>query len=158
MRDAVSRADRQRRSRLATRALARLTDAVLAHRKELWTKTTDCAPIVRALGHAKAADLLRRIREHLVASAGADPRGHEVVAIPLADGLLAQLAGRLEDALVLLQRAGDTERERGRTYAAACIDIDTAAALAAAGHASAAAERRSRAVEMLRRLGCVNPI
>ncbi len=141
-----------------TRALAQLTDAVLTHRKELWTKTTDCAPIVRALGHAKAADLLRRIREHLVASAGADPRGHEVVAIPLADGLLAQLAGRLEDALVLLQRAGDTERERGRTYAAACIDIDIAAALTAAGHASAAAEKRSRAVEMLAQLGCVNPI
>jgi hypothetical protein len=135
--------------------LVRLTDAVLAHGDDVWTKSNDCSPMVRALAHARAADLLTQLCDLLVSSAGGDPRGHERVIIPLADGLLAHLAGRDDDAATLLREAGNVERERGRTYYAACIDRDLAAALEAAGDPAGAARARGRADAMLRPLECI---
>jgi class 3 adenylate cyclase/tetratricopeptide (TPR) repeat protein len=138
--------------------LAHLTEAVLAPPDVVWTKASDCSPIVRAVAHARAEDLLARVRDTLVASAGNDPRGHERVAIPLANGLLAHLAGRHDDAVTLLREAGDRERELGRTYYAACIDLDLAGALEAAGDAAGAAEAREHANKVLQALACVNAI
>jgi len=57
----------------------------------------------------------------------------------------------------LLELAIERERRLGRTYPAACLELDLAAALEAAGRTDASNEARTRAASVLEPLGCVNP-
>ena len=74
-----------------------------------------------------------------------------------ADGLLAFLQGRADDAVGHLAAAVEAERAVGYTYDAACLDLDLAEALAAAGDRKAAEQVQARSASVLDALGCVNP-
>ena len=73
------------------------------------------------------------------------------------EGLLALLQGRAGDAIEQLERAAERERQLGRSYPSACLELDLAQALEAAGREDAASEVRARAAAVLEPLGCVNP-
>jgi len=71
--------------------------------------------------------------------------------------LLALLQGRAGEAVEQLDPAIERERRLGRTYPAACLELDLASALEAAGRTDASNESRTRAASVLEPLGCVNP-
>jgi hypothetical protein len=56
-----------------------------------------------------------------------------------------------------LGAAADEERRRGFAFDGACIALDHARALEAAGHGDEAARVRAEAEELLWALDCVNP-
>jgi hypothetical protein len=67
--------------------------------------------------------------------------------------LVALLQGRAGEAVEQLERATERERRLGRTYPAACLELDLADALEAAGRADTAKEVRARAASVLERSG-----
>ena len=72
------------------------------------------------------------------------------------DGLLALLEQRADAAVERLTAAIERERELGYVYDAACLELDLARALEAAGQTDAADEARKRAASVLEPLGVVN--
>ena len=108
--------------------------------------------VCRALAAAGEADALLRFGEGYGALGG-------VVAstVRAARALRASLDG---DASRAAQELASVEAEFtafGRSYEAACVALDLAGALDAAGDAERAQEARDRALPLLERLGCVNP-
>jgi hypothetical protein len=72
------------------------------------------------------------------------------------DGLLALLQGHADDAVERLTAAVDADRRAGFVYEAACLELDLASALEAAGRTEEAAQTRARAASVLEPLGVVN--
>jgi len=119
-----------------------------------WPSSLDSVPIMRALAAAGETDLLRRTTESLRSSRGLAAMSR--IALLAGDGLLALDEGRAAEAVELLGKAVARQRSLGRTYDAACLELDLARALEAAGDGTAANEVRARANAVLEPLGVVN--
>jgi hypothetical protein len=135
--------------------LRSLTDEVLALADRRWPAVLDAVPVVRALSAAGDLELLARTAESIRETP--DLAANEQTAAFAAEGLLALLQGRAGEAVEQLDLAIERERRLGRTYPAACLELDLASALEAAGRIDASNEARTRAASVLEPLGCVNP-
>jgi hypothetical protein len=78
------------------------------------------------------------------------------IGLTAGEGLIALLQGRAADAVEPLMTAIKAERDLGFVYDAACLELDLARALEAAGQTNAADEARKRAASVLEPLGVVN--
>jgi len=135
--------------------LRSFTEELLILVDRQWPAVLDSVPIVRALADAGETELLARTAEsmreaHHVAA-------HTETALLTAEGLLAVQHGNPGEGAERLGAAAGRKRQLGRTYEAACLELDLARALEAAGQTSAAGEADTRASAVLERLGCVNP-
>jgi len=135
--------------------LRSLTNEVLAVADRQWPAVLDAVPIVRALAAAGEKDLLVRTTESIRETP--DVAGNAQAALIAAEGLVALQHGRAGEAVEQLELATERERRLGRTYPAACLELDLSDALEAAGRADTAKEVRARAASVLEPLGCVNP-
>ena len=135
--------------------LRSLTDEVLALADRRWPAVLDAVPVVRALSAAGDLELLARTAESIRETP--DLAANEQTAAFAAEGLLALLQGRAGEAVEQLDLAIERERRLGRTYPAACLELDLASALEGAGRIDASNEARTRAASVLEPLGCVNP-
>jgi class 3 adenylate cyclase/tetratricopeptide (TPR) repeat protein len=135
--------------------LRSLTNEILAAVDQGWPAVLDAVPVVRGLAAAGEMELLAQTTEslretpHLAANSQ--------TALMAAEGLLALLEGRADEAAEQLELASERESKLGRMYPAACLELDLARALEAAGHTAASNEVRARAAAVLEPLGCVNP-
>ncbi|HKA27545.1 MAG TPA: adenylate/guanylate cyclase domain-containing protein [Gaiellaceae bacterium] len=135
--------------------LRSFTEELLILVDRQWPAVLDSVPIVRALADAGETELLAQTAEsmreaHHVAA-------HTETALLTAEGLLAVQHGNPGEGAEKLEAAAGRKRQLGRTYEAACLELDLARALEAAGQTSAAGEADTRASAVLERLGCVNP-
>ena len=126
--------------------------AVLEH----WPVVLDAVPVVRALAAAGETELLSRTTEAMRVTPGVSTIV-DTTALIAGEGLLALAEGRPRDAAEQLKAAIEKERQLGRTYSAACLELDLARAIEAAGDVAAAHEAQARASSILEPLGCVNP-
>jgi tetratricopeptide (TPR) repeat protein len=113
-------------------------------------------PVVRTLAAAGEAELLQRTIDSMRRMPSEIQTAKLGISLTAGEGLLALLQGRADEAVERLTAAIEAERELGYVYDAACLELDLARALEAAGRAEAAAEARSRAASVLEPLGCVN--
>jgi hypothetical protein len=121
-----------------------------------WPVVLTADPIVRSLEAAGEIERLRAVAESL-ARAEAPRVGRIANNLAVAKGLVALGEGRAEEAVELLGGAAARERELGFAFDAACLALDHARALDAAGRADEAVQVRTGAEEFLRALDCVNP-
>ncbi len=135
--------------------LRSLTNEVMAVVDRQWPAVLDAVPVVRALAAAGETQLLERATESIRATPNVSATAQ--TALIAGEGLLALLQGRAAEAVERLEAAADRERKLGRTYNTACLEVDLARALEAAGQTDAAQEVRARAAAVLEPLGCVNP-
>jgi hypothetical protein len=135
--------------------LRSLTDEVLAVADRRWPAVLDAVPVVRALSAAGELELLARTAESIRETP--DLAANAQTTALAAEGLLALLQGRAGEAVEQLELAIERERRLGRTYPAACLELNLAEALEAAGRTDASKEVRARAESVLEPLGCVNP-
>ena len=112
-------------------------------------------PAVRALAAADETELLARMTESIRETP--DLAANAETALLTGQGLLALLEGRPGEAVEQLELAIERERRLGRTYPAACLELDLASALEAAGRTDASNDVRKRVASFLEPLGCVNP-
>jgi class 3 adenylate cyclase/tetratricopeptide (TPR) repeat protein len=135
--------------------LRSLTNEILAVVDRQWPAVLDALPIVRALAAVGETQLLVRTTESIRETPDVSAKAH--TALIAAEGLLALLRGHAGEAVEQLELAIQRERQLGRTYDAACLELDLARALEAAGQTAAAQEVQARAASVLEPLGCVNP-
>ena len=135
--------------------LRSLTNQILAVVDRQWPFVLDALPIVRALAAAGETQLLARTTESIRETPNVSGMPH--TALIAAEGLLALAQGRASEAVEQLETATERERQLGRTYDAACLELDLARALEAAGETAAAQEVQARAASVLEPLRCVNP-
>lgn len=117
-----------------------------------WAPSATSIP--RSLAAAGEADLLEQLKRKLE-ERGRRPRG--TVAFMVAQGLLARLESRDQEALVSLTAAENETRLLGRRYEAACLALEVAHVHLARGDSAAATDATRRANEVLVPLGCVHP-
>jgi tetratricopeptide (TPR) repeat protein len=132
---------------LATEILATL---------DFWPFVLDAVPVVRALAAGGETELLSRTIESMRDTPDASTNAN-TSAVRAGEGLLALAEGRPRDAAEQLEAVIGKELELGRTYSAACLELDLARAFEAADDKAAAQEARARASSILEPLGCVNP-
>jgi class 3 adenylate cyclase/tetratricopeptide (TPR) repeat protein len=135
--------------------LRSLTNEILSFADREWPAVLDAVPAVRALAAADEAELLARMTESIRETP--DLAANAETALLTGQGLLALLEGRPVEAVEQLELAIERERRLGRTFPAACLELDLAAALEAAGRTAASNNVRARAASVLEPLGCVNP-
>ena len=135
--------------------LRSFTDELLNFGGEQWPAVLDSVPVVRALADAGEAELLARTTESLRESTHV--ASHTETALLAGEGLLALRHGNADEAVEKLEAATARKRQLGRTFDAACLELDLAGALEAAAQPAAAAETRARTASVLEPLGCVNP-
>jgi ATP/maltotriose-dependent transcriptional regulator MalT len=135
--------------------LRSLTNEILSAADREWPAVLDAVPAVRALAAADEAELLARMTESIRETP--DLAANAETALLTGQGLLALLEGRPVEAVEQLELAIERERRLGRTFPAACLELDLAAALEAAGRTAASNNVRARAASVLEPLGCVNP-
>ncbi len=135
--------------------LRSLTEQIVASLDGQWPSVLTIVPIVRTLAALRETELLSRITDSIRRTPYVSAELETSLAA--AEGLLALQQGRADDAVERLTAAAKTERERGYTYDAACLELDLAAALEAAGNRTGAEEVRGRSASVLEELGCVNP-
>jgi tetratricopeptide (TPR) repeat protein len=135
--------------------LRSLTEEILA-KLDRWPSVLEAVPVVRALAAAGETQLLVRTAE-VIRETSSDLSANAFTAVLAAEGLLSLLEGRAEEAVERLEAAIERERELGRTYDAACLELDLARALEAAGQEAAAQNAQARTAAVLEPLGCVNP-
>jgi len=136
-------------------ALHELVDTVLSTTDREWAQLTT-TPVPRALAAAGETELLERVATAFRVKAGDLDAPRISISATVAEALVALAAGDADAAAAQLQEAADRERRLGWIYRAACIDVDVARALDAAGRPSDAATARDRAKAVLEPLGCVN--
>jgi tetratricopeptide (TPR) repeat protein len=122
---------------------------------DFWPFVLDAVPVVRALAAAGETEILAGTTEAMRHTPIASTNVNSAVRV--GEGLLALAEGRPRDAAEQLEAAIEKERQLGRTYSAACLELDLVRALEAAGDAAAAQEAQARASSILEPLGCVNP-
>jgi tetratricopeptide (TPR) repeat protein len=132
-----------------------LTDEMLEE-LDRWPSVLEAVPIIRALAAAGETELLVRTAEAIRATSS-DLSANAYTAVLAAEGLLSLLQGRAGEAVEQLEAVIERERELGHTYDVACLELDLARALEAAGEDAAAQKARARATAILEPLGCVNP-
>jgi class 3 adenylate cyclase len=135
--------------------LRSLTEDLLASADRRWPAVLDAVPIVRALGAAGETELLARTAESLRRTP--DVSASVQTALIAAEGLLALTGADAAQAAERLETATERERQLGRAYTVACLELDLARALEAAGETERAQEVRRRAASVLEPLDCVNP-
>jgi class 3 adenylate cyclase len=131
------------------------TVEVLDEVDRAWPPVLDTVPVVRALAAAEEDELLARV----TASINATPTVTALsrTAVLVGEALLALLHGRAAEAVAPLEEGIERQRELRRTYDAACLELELARALEAAGRSEEAREVQMRADAVLEPLGCVNP-
>jgi tetratricopeptide (TPR) repeat protein len=132
-----------------------LTDELLTVVDRQWPAVLDSVPVVRALADAGETELLARTAESIRETP--DLSAHTQTALLAAEGLLALQRGNVGEAIEQLELAADRKRQLGRSYDAACLELDLAQALEADGQTEASKEVRASAAAVLEPLRCVNP-
>ena|SRR6188472_4325621 len=89
--------------------------------------------------HAPGARFLQRVRHRAGREPGAEP------------------TPSTSEAVGLLEKAVERQHDLRRTFEAACLELELARALEAAGRSDEAQAVRARADAVLVPLGCVNP-
>lgn len=112
--------------------------------------------IPRAVAAAGETELLERVSDLLTVQREEAEAPRIAIAAMVASGLVALAAGRVTEAVELLGAAAEWERRLGWPYRAACLDLDLARALAAAGAERDASAARERATAVLAPLRCVH--
>jgi len=128
-------------------------DAVLGLDGRVWAQSYAEQSIPRALFARNDIDSLRRFAE--LTETALPPQATVRI---LASGLLALADGLNADAVRLLGEAVEGEKALEAVYAAACLELELAGALAASGDAAGAEHARRQADAVLQPLGVVNPI
>jgi class 3 adenylate cyclase len=137
--------------------LRRVTEAVHAIAHMRWVSTFSTVPLLRALSHAGETELLTDLVALLDDLAHSqEPRGHHQGSLDAGRGLLALHEGRPSEAIDGLGAAAAFERSLGRSYAAACVELELAGAFELAGEQQSAEDVRRIARVVLDPLGCVN--
>jgi class 3 adenylate cyclase/tetratricopeptide (TPR) repeat protein len=136
--------------------LVEVTEAVLAVTGRDWAQV-ETATIPRALAAAGETTLLERVAESFAAKRAAVDTPQIAAGATVAESLLALAHGRAPAAIEALRDAAERERMLGWDYRAACLDLDLARALDAAGEDADASAARARAHALLQSLRCVNP-
>jgi hypothetical protein len=132
-----------------------LVDTVLSTTDREWAQLTT-TPVPRALAAAGETELLERVATAFRHKAGDLDAPRISISAMVAEGLLALAVGDADSAATQLLEGAEWERRLGWVYRAACIDLDVARALDAAGKTAEAAAARDRANAILEPLGCVN--
>jgi class 3 adenylate cyclase/tetratricopeptide (TPR) repeat protein len=135
--------------------LRELAETVLATTDREWAQLTT-TPVPRALAAMGETELLATVGEAFRAKARELEAPRIAISATVAEGLLALAAGRAADAVGALRDAAEQERSLGWAYRAACLDVDVARALEAAGRPDEAREALARAAAVLEPLGCVH--
>jgi len=125
---------------------------------ERWSAVISVLPAIRALAFAGEVELLRLWTSSVGRAAARDRGGRGPTSHLAAEGLLALLENRPEEAVDKLTRSAATERALGYQFDAATLDLDVAAALEAAGDSARATTVRAEAEAFLASIGCVNPL
>jgi hypothetical protein len=136
--------------------LRSLTETLIELGPRVWVPTFASTTISRALAHGDA-DLLRRVDRALQALPPERRLWRVDVAAQLSAGLVALANGDGERAVSVLEGVARDERRLGRPFDAACIELELARALEAAGREPDAGATRAQARAQLDALGCVNP-
>jgi class 3 adenylate cyclase/tetratricopeptide (TPR) repeat protein len=132
-----------------------LTDELLTVVDRQWPAVLDSVPVVRALADAGETELLALTAESIRETP--DLSAHTETAVLAAEGLLALEHGNAGEAVEKLELAADRKRQLGRSYDAACLELDLAQALEANGQIEASKKARASATAVLEPLSCVNP-
>jgi hypothetical protein len=125
---------------------------------ERWSAVISVLPAIRALAFAGEVELLRLWTGSVGRAAARDRGGRGPTSHLAAEGLLALLESRPEEAVDKLTRSAVTERALGYQFDAATLDLDVAAALEAVGDRARATTVRAEAEAFLASIGCVNPL
>jgi len=136
-------------------SLRELVATVLATTGREWAQLTT-TPIPRALAAAGETELLRQAAEAFRLKTRDIDAPRIAISATVAEGHVALVAGDADAAVESFRAAAERERGLGWTYRAACLDLDLADALGAAGRPADATEARDRAAAVLEPLGCVN--
>ena len=136
--------------------LREATDEILDSVGDLWPVVLTTDPMARALDAAGEAERLAALAESL-AGAAAPIVARLANNLVVAESLLALREGRADEAAERLGEAAAEERRLGFAFDGACIALDQARALEAAGQAEEAVRVRSGAEELMWALDCVNP-
>ncbi|HEX3266851.1 MAG TPA: adenylate/guanylate cyclase domain-containing protein [Gaiellaceae bacterium] len=135
--------------------LRSLSEDLLLSADRRWPAVLEAVPIVRALARAGETELLERTAESLRTTPGVAASAQ--TALIAAEGLLALTRADAVEAAERLETATERERQLGGRYTLACLELDLARALEAAGERGRAQEVRRQAASVLDPLGCVNP-
>jgi hypothetical protein len=135
--------------------MVEVVDAVVSVTDREWGQLPVTA-IPRAVAAGGQNELLERVAAMLTAQRATADGPRIAIAASVASGLLSLAAGRPSDAVEQLREATDYERRLEWRYRAACLDLDLATALDAAGAEGDAAAVRARATAVLAPLRCVH--
>jgi hypothetical protein len=124
--------------------------------RALWTFYAPVS-LPRALAQAGAHDLLMTFLDAFESENG-DATTAGAIVLGAGRGLVAQVDGRAQEAVELLQTAVAGANARGARYEGACLELDLGLALDAAGKPTGGEAARARARAVLEPLGCVNPV
>jgi tetratricopeptide (TPR) repeat protein len=122
-----------------------------------WMAGRTIGPVLRTLAAAGETELLYELLVSLQSSPVPEIAYHGN-AIVVARGLLALADGRAVEAAESLRAAVAFQERCGFAFDAACLELDLASALEAAGHADEAVRVLAQADNYLASLDCVNPL
>jgi hypothetical protein len=131
--------------------------ALIGSVEDEWPIVVGCHGIVRALAAAGEWDALRDTLASM-RRARAHDSGRLRVTLAVGDALLHLASGEPEASVELLRGAAARDEELGFAYDVACLRLELARALDAAGAPEEAAEVRAQANRVLEPLRCVNPV
>jgi class 3 adenylate cyclase/tetratricopeptide (TPR) repeat protein len=134
-----------------------LTERTLSALDARWPSVLTTVPVARALAAAGEPELLARVTESQRRAPSDSIAAVLEISLTAADGLSRLLEDRSGDAVALLTIVSQRLHELGHEYEAACLDLDLARALEAAGNEGAAEDLRARSAAVLEPLRCVNP-
>jgi len=135
-----------------------VTTRVLAEVSDRWAAGLTALPAVRALDRAGEHDLLRAWLESFGRSGRRGASARFATTIAVAEGLIAKVEGRPEEAAQAFAQAAATERSFGYEFDAAAIDLDLADALESSGERERAGELRASCDAFMASIGCVHPL
>ncbi|MBA2742517.1 MAG: hypothetical protein H0U46_10950 [Actinobacteria bacterium] len=133
--------------------LRRLVESLIRLPAANFSNSASSLPLVRALAAMEDRTSLETVTEAFVGWS----RGAGRVVSDAGRGLLARIDGKAEESARILASVEEQLRAFGRHYDAACIALDLALSLEAAGEDGSAEAARTRANELLEPLGCVYP-
>jgi hypothetical protein len=135
--------------------LVEVVERVLSLTDRAWGQLPVTA-IARAVAAAGETELLERVSDLFTVQRESADAPRIAIAATVASALVALAAGHPTEAVELLGAAAEWERRLGWAYRAACLDLDLARALTAAGAERDASAARGRATAVLAPLRCVH--
>jgi class 3 adenylate cyclase len=139
----------------ARKTMVEVVDVVASLTDREWGQLPVTA-IPRAVAGAGENDLLEQVAGLLSAQRATADSPRIAIAATVASGLVSLASGSVSDAVEQLRKAAEWERRLEWPYRAACLDLDLARALDAAGAEGDAAAARARATAVLAPLRCVH--